>query len=100
MSSLENMSPLEKNGRRIIGILAKSPGGTATPQELRLGFEKSAHLRKQSFYNALNFIKERQWVLKDGKYYFLNPDDSWREPEVSIGTKLERSKQGQAGWSI
>jgi hypothetical protein len=77
----------------LIGILAKLPGGTATPQELRLRFERSTHLKRQSFYNALAYIKRRHWVLTDGRMLNLSPDDSWREPEVSIGEKLERSKR-------
>jgi hypothetical protein len=86
------ITPIEANARRLIGALAKFPDG-ATCEDLRRRFEKSTHLARQSFYNALRHAKQKHWLVTDGNVYKLNPDNSWREPEQSIGEQLERAKR-------
>jgi hypothetical protein len=92
------MSPLEHNGRALIGVLAKYfPAEGATSEDLRRQFEKKTHLARQAFYDALKYVKAQGWIVgvkanrleQRGQSYTLNPDGSWKEPPISVGEQLE-----------
>ena len=88
------MSPLERNGRKLIGVLAHFPAG-ATSEDLRRAFEKETSLVRQSYYDALRFIKSKGWIIGGGRdqLYCLSPDKSWKEePITSVGENLEKDR--------
>src|SRR6516162_10042773 len=95
------MSPIEKNARRLVGVLVQHFPAGATCEDLRRQFEKDTSLARQSFYNALNYVKGQGWFVGGGKdrweqrdqLYSLNPDGSWKPPPVSIGEQLETAKR-------
>src|SRR6516164_4870690 len=95
------MSPIEKNARRLVGVLVQHFPAGATCEDLRRQFEKDTSLARQSFYNALNYVKGQGWFVGGGKdrweqrdqLYTLNPDGCWKEPPVSIGEQLEKMRQ-------
>jgi len=88
------MTPLEKNARRLVGLLVQTFPTGATCEDLRRQFEKDTSLVRHSFYNALNYAKEQCWIVGGGRDqpYNLNGDGSWREPITSIGEKLEKDQ--------
>jgi len=94
------MSPIEKNARRLVGVLVQHFPAGATCEDLRRQFEKDTSLALQSFYNALNYVKGQGWFVGGGKdrweqrdqLYTLNPDGCWKEPPVSIGEQLEKAR--------
>jgi len=95
------MSPIEKNARRLVGVLVQHFPAGATCEDLRRQFEKDTSLNRQSFYNALRYTKEQRWIVGGGKdrweqrdqLYTLNPDNSWKPPPVSVGEQLEMAKR-------
>jgi len=71
----------------------------ATCEDLRRQFERDTSLARQSFYNALNYVKEQGWFVGGGRdqrdqyqLYNLNSDASWKEPVTSIGEGLEKDR--------
>jgi hypothetical protein len=92
------MSPIEKNARRLVGVLVHFPAG-ATWEDLRKQFEKDTSLNRQSFYNALRYVKEQHWFVGGGsrsQLYTLNSDNSWKEPPPkSIGERLGEMDKDQ-----
>jgi len=84
------MSPIEKNARRLVGVLVQHFPAGATCEDLRRQFEKDTSLNRQSFYNALRYAKEQRqrWIVGGGSHqlYTLNSDNSWKPPPTkSIG---------------
>ena len=93
------MSPMEKNARRLVGVLVQHFPAGATCEDLRRQFEKDTSLARQSFYNALNYAKKQHWIVGGGRdrrdqyqLYTLNADGSWKEPVTSIGEGLEKDQ--------
>jgi hypothetical protein len=93
------MLPIEKNARRVVGVLVQHFFAGATCEDLRRQFEKDTSLARQSFYNALNYAKKQGWIIGGGRdrrdpyqLYRLNPDGSWKEPVASIGVGLEKDR--------
>src|SRR5262249_55611091 len=93
------MTPIEKNARRLVGVLAQHFPAGATCEDLRRQFEKDTSLARQSFYNALLYVKTQGWIVGGGKdrrdqyqLYTLNADASWKEPVASIGEGLEKDR--------
>jgi len=92
-------TPLEANARLLIGVLAKHFPTGATCEDLRRRFEKNTSLARQSFYNALRYAKKQGWFVGGGAHqlYSLNPNNSWKEPPVSVGApvgeQLEAAKR-------
>jgi hypothetical protein len=87
------ITPLERNGRRLIGVLAEYfPAGT-TCEDLRRRFEKETCLSRQSFYDALKFVKGQGWLVADEKIYNLDPAGSWKPPTPSIGEQLDTARR-------
>jgi hypothetical protein len=93
------MSPIEKNARCLVGVLAQHFPGGATCEDLRRQFEKDTSLARQSFYNSLSYAKEQHWIVGGGRdrrdqyqLYALNADASWKEPVTSIGEGLEKDR--------
>ena len=81
------MSPLEKNGRQLIGVMVRCfPLGGTT--ELRREFEKATFLRRQSFYETLRYCKQQGWLTgggsptRHGVSYQLDPAGSWKPPSA------------------
>jgi hypothetical protein len=70
----------EKNARRLVNILALFSTG-ASCEELHFG--KITSLGNATFYYALKYAKERQWIIGGGgvgREYVLNPNGCWRPP--------------------
>jgi len=74
------------------------PAGV-TCEDLRRQFEKDTSLARQSFYNALRYVKTQGWIVGGGRdrrdqyqLYTLNADASWKEPVTSIGEGLEKDQ--------
>jgi hypothetical protein len=67
----------------------------ATSEELRVQFEKDTSLARQSFYNALSWVKKQGWVIGGGpgQVYNLSLDGSWKKPPPSIGERLELAER-------
>jgi hypothetical protein len=86
------ITPLERNGRRLIGVLAEYFPAGGTCEDLRRQFEKETSLSRQSFYDALKFVKAQGWLVADGRIYNLDPCGSWKAPIPSIGERLERAR--------
>src|SRR3974377_2290903 len=88
------MTPIEKNARWLVGVMAKHFRNGATSEDLRRQFEKDTTLVRQSYYNALHLVKERGWFVGGGRdrLYHLNSDGSWKEPPKSIGEQLEKEQ--------
>jgi hypothetical protein len=82
------MSPLEKNARRLVGVLAEFFPAGSDCEDLRLKFQKIANRKHATFYSCLRFAKANRWIVADGKTYTLNPNGCWRPPP--IGAELER----------
>jgi hypothetical protein len=76
------MTPLEKNARWLVGVLAEFFLAGADCEDLRLKFEKIANRKHATFYNCLRFAKTNRWIVADGKTYTLNPDGCWRSPPI------------------
>jgi hypothetical protein len=84
----------ERNARRLIDVLAQFPGG-ATSEELRIRFEEVTTLKRQTFYDTLNYVKYRRWFVGGGgsnKPYQFNPDCSWKPPPTSVGQAVEKDR--------
>ena len=84
----------ERNARRLIDVLAQFPGG-ATSEELRIRFEEVTTLKRQTFYDTLNYVKYRRWLVGGGgsnKPYQLNPDCSWKPSPTSVGQAVEKDR--------
>jgi hypothetical protein len=92
------MTPIEKNARTLVGVLVHFPAG-ATCEDLRKQFEQDTSLNRQSFYNALRYVKERGWFVGGGsrsQLYTLNSDNSWKEPPPkSVGERLGEMDKDQ-----
>ena len=79
------MTPLEENARKLIGVVVQHFPQGGICEDLRRQFEQDTSLRRQSFYNALNFCKKQAWIVGGGnphnqnQLYNLNPDGSWKE---------------------
>ena len=82
------MSPIEKNARRLVGVLAEFFPAGSNCEDLRLKFEKIANRKHATFYSCLRFAKTNRWIVADGGIYTLNPDGCWRPPPIGEG--LER----------
>ena len=87
------MSPIEKNARRLVGVLAEFFPAGSNCEDLRLKFEKIANRKHATFYACLHFARAKRWIVADDdeknyKTYTLNPDGCWRPPP--IGEELER----------
>jgi hypothetical protein len=85
---------LERNARRLIDVLAQLRGG-ATSEELRIKFEEIAGRKRQTFYDALSYVKYRRWIVGGGgnnRPYELNPDGSWKPPPESVGQAVEKDR--------
>src|SRR5262249_26399080 len=84
------MSPIEKNARRLVGVLAEFFPAGADCEDLRLKFQKIANRKHATFYSCLRFAKDNRWIVADGKTYKLNPDGCWRTPPIREGSGASR----------
>ena len=75
------VSPAEKNAKLLIGVLVRCFPLGATSGDLRVRFEDEVSLRNASFYAALRWCKDRQWIVGGGKdrLYQLNSNGDWKE---------------------
>jgi hypothetical protein len=82
------MLPIEKNARRLVGVLVQHFPTGAITEDLRRQFERDTGLARQSFYNCLKYAKQQGWFIggrrdrqgRQDPYYNLNPDGCWKEP--------------------
>ena len=90
-------TPIERNARWLIGVMVRHFPNGATSEDLRRQYERDTSLVRQSFYNALSYVKRRGWFVRDeyDRKYHLNGDGSWKEPVASIGDVRERLKKTQ-----
>jgi hypothetical protein len=94
------MTPVEKNARRLVNVIAKHFPDGGTSEELRRRFEIETTLKApETFYAALRYCKARSWLTGgNGRNlpYFLSGDASWRPPEPpSIGESLRAMERNQ-----
>jgi hypothetical protein len=87
------MSPIEKNARRLVGVLAEFFPAGSNCEDLRLKFQQIANRKHATFYASLHFARAKRWIVADDeganyKTYSLNPDGCWRPPP--IGAEIER----------
>jgi hypothetical protein len=87
------MSPIEKNARRLVGVLAEFFPAGSNCEDLRLKFQQIANRKHATFYACLHFARAKRWIVADDeaknyKTYTLNPDGCWRPPP--IGADIER----------
>ena len=54
------MTPIEKNARRLVGVLAEFFPAGSDCEDLRLKFEKIANRKHATFYCALRFAKDNR----------------------------------------
>jgi hypothetical protein len=94
------MTPTEANGRRLVEVLAKYFPRGCNCGDLRQKYQKVAHRKSGTFFNALKLAREKNWIVSDGgplrlglQIYSLNPDGCWRNPEVSIEERLETARR-------
>ena len=81
------MTPIEKNARRLVGVLAEFFPAGSNCEDLRLKFQQIANRKHSTFYACLHFARAKQWIVADDeaknyKTYTLNPDGCWRPPPV------------------
>jgi hypothetical protein len=86
------MTPIERNTRRLIGVLAEHFPVGSNCGDLRLKFQEIANRKHATFYTCLHFAKANGWVVTDGRIYLLNPNGCWRDcfKPYPIGEQLER----------
>lgn len=86
------MTPIERNTRRLIGVLAEHFPAGSNCGDLRLKFQEIANRKHATFYTCLHFAKANGWVVTDGRIYLLNPNGCWRDcfKPYPIGEELER----------
>jgi hypothetical protein len=94
------MTPTEANGRRLVEVLAKYFPLGCTCGDLRKKYQKVAHRKSGTFFNALKLARAEGWIVSDGgplrstlQIYSLNPNGCWRKPEISIEEKLETARR-------
>jgi hypothetical protein len=85
------------SARELVKAMAQHfPYGT-TSGKLKEQFGKDTGLKKQTYYNALEVAKAKQWIVggggKKGQRYSLNPNGCWQEVMRSISI----SKTEQVG---
>jgi|SRR6516165_9996301 hypothetical protein len=86
------MTPIEKNTRQLIGVLAEFFPSGSSCGDLREKFQKIADRGHATFYSCLQLAKANCWIVSDGRIYSLNSNGSWRDslkPPL-IGEELER----------
>jgi hypothetical protein len=81
------MSPIEKNARRLVGVLAEFFPAGSNCEDLRLKFQQIANRKHSTFYSSLHFARAKRWIIADDeeknyKTYTLNPDGCWRPPPI------------------
>jgi hypothetical protein len=84
------MSPIEKNARRLVGVLAEFFPAGSNCEDLRLKFQQIANRKHATFYACLHFARAKRWIVTDDegknyKTYTLNADGSWRTPPIGEG---------------
>ena len=86
------MTPIEKNTKALIGVLAEHFPSGSNCGDLRLKWQEIANRKHATFYTCLHLAKIRRWIVTDGKIYSLNPDGCWRDcfKPYPIGEELER----------
>ena len=73
--------------------MAQFPDG-ARSEDLRIRFEQITGLRRQSYYDSLDYCKRHHWLVGGGKAvpYQLNPDLSWKLPQTPAEEMLDRDR--------
>jgi hypothetical protein len=91
------MTPIEKNARRLVGVLAQYFPLGALCEDLRRRFEDETTLKNATFYAALRCAKDHRWIVGDGckpQTYSLNSDGTWKDalkpPSLDEGLEKDR----------
>ena len=85
----------ERNARRLVDVVTEFFRDGATTADLRIKFEAVTTIKRQMFYDSLNYCKYRRWLVGGGhsKPYRLNPNGSWKPPPPdSVGLRLEKEQ--------
>jgi hypothetical protein len=92
----KSVTPLERNARTLVDVFARCFPDGVTCEDLRRQFEIDTGFKRQTFYNAFAYAKERLWVVgggANGAYCTLNPDGCWKKPpRSSVGDVLEQHR--------
>jgi hypothetical protein len=85
---------IERNARKLVGIIAEFLPTGGTCNDLLLAFQKHTNRERQTFFNCLAYSKTNHWIVADGGIYTLNPDGCWRNSlnPHPIGEKMERDQ--------
>jgi hypothetical protein len=81
---------MEKNARRLVGVLAEFFPTGSSCGDLREKFQQVTGRKAASFYGYLAYAKTKNWIVTDGAgrgltVYSLNPDGCWRPPPIGEG---------------
>jgi hypothetical protein len=86
------MSPLEKNTRKLIGVMAEFFPHGSNCEDLRSKFETIANRKAATFFACLAYAKSHGWIIAEGgplrsvrQVYSLNPNGCWRPPPIGEG---------------
>jgi hypothetical protein len=102
------MSPLEKNSRKLIGVVIGSFPDGGTSEDLRRAFEASTGLRRQQFYYALREAKRLGWLIGSGEgqgqLYVIDHEAFSKAPASTgdaelgplVDTQAERLEESQS----
>ena len=81
------------SAKELVKVMAQHFPYGATSGKLKEQFKQHTGLKKQTYYNALEIAKVKQWIVggggKKGQRYSLNPNGRWQEAlrdySVSVG---------------
>jgi hypothetical protein len=89
-------TPIERNARKLVDVLARYFPEGVTTEDLRRQYEMDTGLKRQTFYYAFGDAKQRNWIVgggDQGKLNILNPNGSWKKPPLtSTGEVLDRDR--------
>jgi hypothetical protein len=83
-----DMSPLEKNSRKLVGVIIGSFPNGGTSEDLRRQFQATTGLERQSFYYALREAKRLGWLISSGEgqgQLYVIDYDAFSKAPASIG---------------
>jgi hypothetical protein len=85
---------VEKNAKLLLRVFVQHFPAGATATDLRLRYETETGLRSASFYYALRWCREKQWIIGGGRdqEYSLNSNGSWKAALPFIEDCQERDQ--------
>jgi hypothetical protein len=85
---------VEKNAKLLLRVFVEHYPSGATATDLRLRYETETGLRSASFYYALRWCRQKQWIIGGGRdqEYSLNSNGSWKAALPFIEDGQERDQ--------